>query len=133
MSTEEVELGVEVQELAEAFALEDGKMFMPESDVAIWQKRLGALPPSMSQKIAAELLALAMKFARIGAGGADVAVVQLVGFAAIMLKDQQKAEALFAERGLPTKAAANVVGSNLAQGAGPSLGGLAPPTAKKPF
>lgn len=76
-----------IQELARDVVLEGGVVYLPDDKLAYWMRELDKAPEGDREPLATELVALGVKFTRIGGDEAAKAVAQLYALATMLLKD----------------------------------------------
>lgn len=101
-----------IQTLVKDFELHDNKVLMPEPKLATWAVELAKVSPTKRHGMAVELLAVAVKFKRLGGPAADAGIAQLCQLAAPLLGGDQAAKEMFDE-GLKVDATNKLTGSAL--------------------
>src|SRR6185295_2521242 len=80
------QLSARVKKLAKDFALIDGKMQMSLEKMHEWMVELGKVAEAEREKLAQELVALAIRYEREGQELASMATAQLYTFAASVMR-----------------------------------------------
>jgi hypothetical protein len=81
-----VQLSARVKKLSKDFAVVEGKLQMPFDKMHTWMGELGKVADGEREKLAQELIALAIRFEREGKEAAAMATAQLYTFAAGVLR-----------------------------------------------
>lgn len=109
-----------VQEIMKEFQLVDGKPVLSDQTLMGWLEKLKHVAPHQQQRIATELVAVAIKFDRSIGKLASEAVLQLCLLSGVVLQDSGAADAMFLASGMDMNRTRKLLGQEALRA--PTLG-----------
>lgn len=103
-------LSAVVSAIGERFALVEGQPRLSDDDLHTSWNELRTVPLEQRFETVSELVALAIKFQRLGGAAATQAVAQLYVLAGELLGDVARAASLFESQGVDLSGAAKLIG-----------------------